>query len=60
MDKAHQNKKKTAKPESEINEMGTRKINTINREQTPPIQSSTQTHMDLWNSATGDSLQFQH
>jgi hypothetical protein len=24
------------------------------------IQSSTQTHMDLWNSAMGDSLQFQH
>jgi hypothetical protein len=24
------------------------------------IQSSTQTHMDLWNSAMGDSFQFQH
>jgi hypothetical protein len=30
------------------------------KNQTPPIQSSTQTHMDLWNSAMGNSLQFQH
>jgi hypothetical protein len=32
----------------------------IKRKQTPPIQSSTQTHMDLWISAMGDRLQFQH
>jgi hypothetical protein len=54
MGKAHQNQKKTAQ------ELVTRKINTINRKQTPPIQSSAQTHMDLWNSAMRDSLQFQH
>jgi hypothetical protein len=33
--------------------------NTINRKQTPPLQSSTQTHMDQWNSAMGDSLKLQ-
>jgi hypothetical protein len=60
MDKAYQNQKKTAQPESETNELATRKkIHTINRKQTPPTQSSTQTHMDLWNSAMGDILQFQ-
>jgi hypothetical protein len=49
MGKAHQNQKKTAQPESETSELATRKkINTINRKQTPPIQSSTATHMDLW------------
>jgi hypothetical protein len=37
-----------------------KKINTNNSKQTPPIQSSTQTHMDLRNSAMRDSLQFQH
>jgi hypothetical protein len=37
-----------------------RKINTVNRKQTPAIQSGTETHMDLWNSAMGDSLKFQH
>jgi hypothetical protein len=37
-----------------------KKINTINSEQTPPTQSSTQTHVDIWNSAMGDSLQFQY
>jgi hypothetical protein len=59
MGKAHQNKKKTAQPEGEINALATRKkINTINRNKTTPTQSSTQTHMDLWNSAMGDSLQF--
>jgi hypothetical protein len=60
MGKAHQIQKKTAQPKSETNALATRKINTINRKQTPSIQSSTQTHMDLWNSAMGDSLQFQH
>jgi hypothetical protein len=60
MGKAHQNKKKTAQPKSETNALATRKkINTINRKQTPPIQSN-RTHMDLWNSAMGDNLQFQH
>jgi hypothetical protein len=44
MGKAHQNKKKTAQLKSETNALTTRKINTINREQTSPIQSSTQTH----------------
>jgi hypothetical protein len=59
--KAHQNQKKTAQPKSEGNALATRKkVNTINRKQTPPIQSSTQTHMALWNSAMGDSRQFQH
>jgi hypothetical protein len=62
MGKAYQIAKQTAQPKSEKkNELGTRKkINTINRKQTPPIQSSTQIHMDLWNPAMGDSLQFQH
>jgi hypothetical protein len=36
------------------------RINTINRKQTPPMQSSTRTHVNLWNSAVGDSLQFQY
>jgi hypothetical protein len=61
MDKAHQNQKKTAQPKSETNALAPwKKINTVNRKQTSPIQSSTQTHMDLWNSAMGDSLHFQH
>jgi hypothetical protein len=51
MGKAHQNKKKTAQPKSETNARDTRKINTITRKQIPHIQSSTQTHMDLWNSS---------
>jgi hypothetical protein len=59
MGKAHQNQKNTAQPKSETNAEAT-KINTIIRKQTPPVQSSTQTHIDLWNSAMGDSLQFQH
>jgi hypothetical protein len=60
--KAHQNQKKTVQPKSETNAPATRKINItrMNRKQTPPIQSSTQTRMDIWNSAMGDSLQFQH
>jgi hypothetical protein len=58
--KAHQNQNKTAQPKSEKDSVTTwKKINTINRKQTP-IQSSTQTHMDLWNSVTENSLQFQH
>jgi hypothetical protein len=60
MGTAHQNNKKTAQPISETNALATRRINTINRKQTPSIQSSSQTNMDLWNSALGDSLQFQH
>jgi hypothetical protein len=61
MGKAPKNQKKTAQPESETNGLATqKKIGTINRKQTPPIQSSTQTHMDLWTSAAGDGLQFQH
>jgi hypothetical protein len=61
MDKAHQNQKKISQPKRETNALATRKkINTINVKQTPPIQSSTQTHIDVRNSAMGDSLQFQH
>jgi hypothetical protein len=56
MGKAHQIQKKTALPKTEISGLAARKINTINRKQTPPIQSGTQIHMDLWNSAMGDSL----
>jgi hypothetical protein len=61
MGKAHRNNKKTTQPINEINALAAKKKNdTINGKQTPPIQSSTQTHADLWNSAVGDSLQFQH
>jgi hypothetical protein len=61
MGEAHQNQKKTTQPKSETNAVATRKkINTINRKQTPPMQSSTQTHMETWNLAMGDSLKFQH
>jgi hypothetical protein len=60
MGKAHQNQKKTTQPKDESNALATRKINTIDRKQTPTIQMSTQIHMDLWNPAMGDSLQFQH
>jgi hypothetical protein len=60
MGKAHQIQKKTAQPQSETNELATRKINAKNRKETPPLQISTQTHMDSRNSAMGDSLQFQH
>jgi hypothetical protein len=59
MRKTHQNQKKTAQSKSETNALAARKLNAINRKQTPPVQSSTQTHMALWNSAMGDSLQFQ-
>jgi hypothetical protein len=57
MGKAHQNQEKTAQPKSETNAMATlKKINTINRKQTP-IQSSAQTHMDLWNYPPALSIQ---
>jgi hypothetical protein len=46
--------------EVKSNALATRKNNTVNRKQTPPIQSNTQTHMDLRPSAMGDSLYFQH
>jgi hypothetical protein len=58
MGKEQQIQKKTARSKSETNELATRKINIINRKQTSPTPNSTQTHMDLWNSAMGDSLQF--
>jgi hypothetical protein len=60
MDKIYQIQKKTAQPKSETNALATRKINTIDRKQTPAIQSSIQTHLDLRNSTMGDSLQFHH
>jgi hypothetical protein len=61
MGKVYQNQMKTAQPKSETNALATGKMmDTINRVQTPPIQSRTQTHIDLWNSYMGDSLQFQH
>jgi hypothetical protein len=47
MGKEYQIEKKTAPPKSETNALATRKINTINRKQIPPTQSSTKTHMDL-------------
>jgi hypothetical protein len=47
MGKAHQNQKKTDQPKIETNALATRKINTIDRKQTPPIQSNTQTHPNL-------------
>jgi hypothetical protein len=53
MGKAHQNQKKTTQPKRETNALATRKINTINTKQTPPIERSTPTHMGLWNSAMG-------
>jgi hypothetical protein len=48
---------KHIKTKSETNASATRKINIINRKQTPPTQSSPQTHMDPWTSAMGDSLE---
>jgi hypothetical protein len=61
MGEAHQNKIKTAQPKSETNALAARKkINTVNRKQTSPIQSNTQISMDLWDSVMGDSLKFQH
>jgi hypothetical protein len=58
MSKAHQNRKKTTQLKSETNTLAIWKINIINRKQTAPIKSSTQTDLDLWDSAMGDSLQF--
>jgi hypothetical protein len=61
MGKAHQIQKKTAQPTRTTIEQATwKKINTINRKQTPHVQSITQTHADLWKSAMGASLQFLH
>jgi hypothetical protein len=55
MGKAHENKKETAQSKCETNARAIRrKNNTIRRKQTPPIQSSTQTNMDLWNPAMGE------
>jgi hypothetical protein len=52
--KAHQNQKKPAQPKSETNALAPwKKISIINRKQIPPIQSSTQTHLDLRPSAMG-------
>jgi hypothetical protein len=51
-------KRKELKQKPKQNELVTRKINPCNIKQTPPIQRCTQTHMDLWNSAMGGSLQF--
>jgi hypothetical protein len=48
MGKAHQIQKKRPQPKSETNALDIRKeINTVNEKETPPIKSSTQTHMDL-------------
>jgi hypothetical protein len=53
MGKAYQNQKKTAQPKCETNALASQmKINTTNRNQNP-LQSSTETHIDLWNSAMG-------
>jgi hypothetical protein len=41
MDRTHQNQKKPAQPKIETNALAIWKINTINRKQTPPVQSST-------------------
>jgi hypothetical protein len=60
MGKLHKNKNKTAQPKSETNALTTQKISTLNRKQIPPMEFSIQTNTDLWNSAMGDSLQFQH
>jgi hypothetical protein len=57
MGKAHQIQKETDKPKTETNALATqKKMNTVNRTQTPSIQSSNETHMDLWNSAMEDCL----
>jgi hypothetical protein len=60
MGKALEIQKKTALPKRETNELPTqKKLNSINRKQTP-VQSSTQTLLDLWISAMRESLQFRH
>jgi hypothetical protein len=54
-------KRKRLNQKSETNALDTwKKLNTSNRTQTPPMQNSAQPHVDLWNSAMGDSLQFKH
>jgi hypothetical protein len=60
MGKAYQTQKKIAQLKSETNALATRKMNAVSRKQTARMQSSTPTHMDLWNSGMKDSLQFQH
>jgi hypothetical protein len=60
MGKAHQNEKKRVQPKSEINAQTTGKIIIINRKQTVPTQSSTQTHLGICYSAMGNSLKVQH
>jgi hypothetical protein len=61
MGKAHKNRKKPDQPKSETNALAIlENINTINCKQTPPIQSSAQTHLDVWHLAMWDSLQLQH
>jgi hypothetical protein len=48
MGKADQNQKDKAQPKRETNALATRKMNNImNRKQTPSIQSSAQSYMDL-------------
>jgi hypothetical protein len=55
MSKAHQIQKKTAQSKSEANKLATRKmINTINRMQTLPIQSSK--HSLTYDESRSDSL----
>jgi hypothetical protein len=48
MGKEHQNQKKTVQTK-----LATRKISSINRKQTPSVQSSTETHVFLWNAEWG-------
>jgi hypothetical protein len=57
MGEAHQNQTKQLNQEEKKYALATRKMN---RKRTPPTQISTQTQMDLWNSAMEDSLQFEH
>jgi hypothetical protein len=58
---ALKSQKEKAPPKSESNELSTRKkTNTIYRKRTPSAQSSTETNMDLLNSAIMDSLQSKH
>jgi hypothetical protein len=59
MGKAHQNQNKPAQPKSETNSLVTQQFSIVSRKQTP-IQSSTQTNLDLRHSAMGKSLKFQH
>jgi hypothetical protein len=36
------------------------KSNPLYQQQTPPLQSNTQTHLDIWHSTLGHDLKFQH